>query len=82
MKSKDTENKWKEKAKDRSVEAIKLRKRLKETAQSRDNWKKKYMAVKEHHDHNSCGRDVQSLSDGNKPDRYNYSSILITLCIT
>lgn len=72
--TKDSNNSWKTKAVYRSKENIKLRKRIKELTESRNNWKTKYMSLKK------LGGNPVLLS-GEKAHRHQYSLMMIVLVV-
>lgn len=61
------------------------KKKTKEIKISRDNWKAKYMALKEastiHTSSSGSVIQVKELTDHSKPTRYNYSTLLILLSL-
>ncbi len=70
--TKASNNSWKTKAVNRSQETAKLRKRIKELTESRDNWKSKYRRLKK-------GSENPSLLSDEKAARHQYSLSIIVL---
>jgi len=72
--TKDSNNSWKTKAVSRSKETARLRKRIKEITESRDNWKTKYKHLKK-------GGGKPALLAGEKAARHHYSLTTIALIV-
>jgi hypothetical protein len=71
---KNNTNNWKNKAKLRGEENVRLRKRIKELTESRDSWKKKYKEERQ--------AGLKSvLIEGEKASRHQYSLLVISLIL-
>jgi len=82
---------WREKAKERSKEIGRLKKRMQEIIQSRKNWKEKYTLVKAENDrlHKALKTKIKEENKWKekekkaieKPKHHSYSTQIIMLCI-